>query len=156
MRATRLVCGNPTSFSFNFSSVYEFQLILCANMYMCPSMCLQFFCLQDSDKWAMYYQIMWAYEPKLHTCIYLQFMCITFLWMQPISIITQYKLNQYLFLVSIQQVQYVLLVSIFLWFSYSYSFLAYYLLSFVAHLVLFTIPSSSKGIPVVGLSSNGQ
>ena len=43
-------------------------------------------------------------EPKLYTCIYLQFVCITFLCMLPVSIITQFKLNQILYLVSVQQV----------------------------------------------------
>jgi len=34
--------------------------------------------------------------------------------------------------------------------------LAYYLLSFVAYLVLFTIPRPSGGVPDVGSSSSGQ
>ena len=34
------------------------------------------------------------------------------------------------------------------------SFLAYYLLSFVTHLVLFTIPCISGGVPDVGPSSS--
>ena len=37
-----------------------------------------------------------------------------------------------------------------------YSFLSLYVLSFVAHLVLFTIPGSSRGVPVVGPSSSVQ
>ena len=41
-------------------------------------------------------------------------------------------------------------------FSFSYFLLAYYLLSFVAHLVLFTIPGSSRGVAVVGPSSSIQ
>ena len=42
--------------------------------------------------------------PKLHTCIYLQFMCITWIWMQQVKSVfihTQYQLNQYLISVSI-------------------------------------------------------
>ena len=41
-------------------------------------------------------------------------------------------------------------------FSFNYFFLAYYLLRFVAHLVLFTIPGSSRGVPVVEPSSSVQ
>ena len=58
MRARRLVPEDPTSFSF--ISIYELSTWwrLGGQWLITHSMCLQFFCLHDSDKSYMYYQIM--------------------------------------------------------------------------------------------------
>ena len=69
------------------------------------------------------------------------------------NIYTQYKYNQYLFSVQVQLV--IINIDIFS-IQLQLSFLAYYLLRFVAHFVLFTIPSSSKGVSEVGPSSSYQ
>ena len=103
--------------------------------------------------------------PKLHTCIlftvYQHYMIMNAVRYYLFSV----QVNQYFYSVSVKSVfiintssaSIVYFVSINISrFSFSYFFLTYYLLSFVAYLVLFTIPSSSKGVPVVGPSSSVQ
>ena len=102
--------------------------------------------------------------PKLHTSIlftvYVHYMIINATRYYLFSI----QVNQYfysvpvesIFIISTGSASTVYFVSIEIFrFSFSYFFLDYYLLSFVAHLVLFTIPGSSRGVPVVGPSSSG-
>ena len=91
---------------------------------------------------------------KLHACI-LFIVYVHYMFMNATSYIrfySQHQLNQ-VFNFSIKS------ASLFQY-RYSsiqlqYSFLAYYLLSFVAHLVLFTIPGISGGVLDVGTSSSG-
>ena len=65
--------------------------------------------------------------------------------------------NKSVFILSISSASTVCFVSIKISrFRFSYFFLTYYLLNFVTHLILFTIPGSSRGVPVVGPSSSGQ
>ena len=66
MRTRRLVHGDPTSlFQFCFARWCR----LGSQGYITHNMCLQFLCIQDSEWSSMCYQIKWAYEPILHTCI---------------------------------------------------------------------------------------
>ena len=149
MRTRWLACGDPTSlFQFYFARLRSTRE---PGVYY-PQYVLTVFLFAEfrSVKYVLPDYV--GLGPKLHTCIYLQFMCITFLCMLLVSIITQYKLNQFY---SQYQFNKFLSVSIFLRFSYSYFFLPYYLLSFVAHLVLFTILGPSGGVPDMGLTSSG-
>jgi len=169
-----------TSWYEHWAWFYMEHYILCASMYMCTTLhyACQVACPRGSHQFSfslcfarlMSTRELGAYCPQYvltvflfagfrsvryvfqlcgpmgQSCIpafYLQFMCIALLWMQPISNYIQYKFSKFL------------PVSIFLWFSYSYFFLPYYLLSFVANLVLFTIPSPSRGVPDVGPINNG-
>ena len=92
--------------------------------------------------------------PKLHTCI-LFIAYVHYMFMNAtnyIRFIFQYQLNQ-VFNFSISSASY-------FQYRYSsiqlqYSFLTLFLLSFIAHLVLFTIPGISGGVPDVGPSSSG-
>ena len=127
-------------------------------------MCLQFFCLQDSDQSGVFYSYV-GLGPKLHTCIlftvYVYYMIMNATRYYLFSV----QVNQYfysvpvesVFIISTSSASTVCFISIEISrFSFSYFFLPYYLLSFVAHFVLFTIPSSSRGVPVVGPSSSGK
>ena len=92
--------------------------------------------------------------PKLHTCI-LFTAYVHYMFMNATSyirFISQYQLNQ-LFNSNISSTSY-FSIDIFR-FNFSISFLALYLLSFVAQLVLFTILGISGGVPEVGPSRSG-
>ena len=101
--------------------------------------------------------------PKLHICILFP-VYVHYIFMNATSYSRYYlfsvQVNQYIFtyyqLFSFHYQYQFSKFSIFISIdssSIQYSFLSLYLLSFVAHLVLFTIPGSSRGVPVVGPSS---
>ena len=109
--------------------------------------------MQDLDQIGMCYQFMWAFESKLHTCI--QFtVCVHYIIVNATSqYYTQYKFSQYLYSVQVQLV----FISIDIpSIQFQLFFPTYYLLSFVTHLVLFTISSPNGGVPEVRPSSSGQ
>ena len=117
-----------------------------------PTVCAySFFCLQDLDQSGM--TVMWALGQSCEPAFYLQYVHYMFMNATSyIKFISQYQLNQ-VFNFSINSASY-------FQYRYSsirlqYSFLALYLLSFVAHLVLFAIPGISGGVLDVGPSSSG-
>ena len=68
------------------------------------------------------------------------------------SIFYSVPVNQFSLSVPVQQIQYILSVSIFL--NSASVLLSSLLLVELSHLVLFTIPDSTRGVPVVGPSSS--
>jgi len=92
--------------------------------------------------------------PKLHTCIF-TIVYVHYMFKNAtrfIRLIYQYQLNHVFNSSSASTV----FISVSIFFdSTSLFFPALYLLSFVAHLVLFTILGISGGVPEVGPSGNG-
>ena len=161
---------------------YMEHYILCASMYMCTTLhyARQAACPWGSHQFQFQLSF-WvacqvttrgpgAYCPQ---CAYSFFVCriqvsqvcFTVIWpwakivylhfIYSLCALHDYECNQIVFILSISSASSVCFVSIEISrFSFSYFFLPYYLLSFVAHLVLFTIPGSSMGVPVVGLVSS--